>query len=178
MFDACCPSRKGGPSLNDVLHAEGPLTPLLFDVMCKFRSYNYAIVSDIEKAFLQTSLAEKHRDYTRLIWFKNVNKIDYENFANKEFIELQLCRVLFGITPSPFLLNVTVRSHVLNYQDIQPDIVKTLLSSLHIYNFNASANTLREAFDLYVNAKNILKEGSFHLRKFMSNNTELENQVY
>ena len=87
MFDACWPSRKGRPSLNDVLHAGGPLTPLLFDVMCKFRSYNYAIVSDIEKAFLQTSLAEKHRDYTRLIWFKNVNKIDYENFANKEFIE-------------------------------------------------------------------------------------------
>ena len=40
MLDACCPSRKGGPSLNDVLHAGGPLTSLLFDVMCKFRSYN------------------------------------------------------------------------------------------------------------------------------------------
>ena len=33
-------------------------------------------------------------------------------------------------------------------------------------------------FDLYENTKNILKEGSFHLLKFKSTNTELENQVY
>ena len=52
VFDASCPSRKDGPSLNDILHAGPPLTPLLFDVMCKFRSYNNALVSDIEKAFL------------------------------------------------------------------------------------------------------------------------------
>ena len=59
MFDASCPSRKGGPSLNVVLHAEPPLAPLLFDVMCNFRSYNCTIISDIEKAFLQIILAEK-----------------------------------------------------------------------------------------------------------------------
>ena len=38
--------------------------------------------------------------------------------------------------------------------------------------------TLREAFDLYINAKNIFKECSFHLCKFKCNNAELENQVY
>ena len=53
-----------------------------------------------------------------------------------------------------------------------------MLISLHVHDFNTGSNTLREAFDLYVNAKNILKEGSFHLRKFKSNNTESENQVY
>ena len=91
---------------------------------------------------------------------------------------MRFCRVLFGIKSSPFLLNATVRSHVLNYRKIQPDIAKTLLSCLHVDCFNAGANTLREAFDLYVNVKNILKDSSFHLRKFKSNNTELENQFY
>ena len=66
MFDASCPSRKGGPSLNSILHAGPPLTPLLFDVMCNFQSYNCATVSYIEKAFLQISLAEKHKDYTEI----------------------------------------------------------------------------------------------------------------
>ena len=91
---------------------------------------------------------------------------------------MRFCRLLFGITSSPFLLNVTVRSHVRYYKEIQPDIAQTLLSSLHVDNFNTGASTLREVFDLCVNPKNVLKEGSFHFRKFKSNNTELENQVY
>ena len=91
-------------------------------------------------------MAKKHRDYARFIWFENVNKIDYENFVNNEFIELQFSLVLFGITSSPFLLNTTVRSIFLNYKDIQPDIVQTLLSSLHVDDFNTGTNTLRERF--------------------------------
>ena len=51
VFDSNCLSAKGGSSLNAILHTELPLTPLLFDVMCKFRPYNDAIVSDIEKHF-------------------------------------------------------------------------------------------------------------------------------
>ena len=66
MFDVSCPSRKGRPSLNGILHAGPPLTPLLFDVMCKFQFYNCATASYIEKAFLQISLAEKHKDYTEI----------------------------------------------------------------------------------------------------------------
>ena len=113
------------------------------------------------KSIFGNKFGKKHRDYARFIWFENVNKIDYENFVNNEFIELQFSLVLFGITSSPFLLNTTVRSNVLNYKDIQPDIVQTLLSSLHVDDFNTGMNTLREAFHLYVNVKNILKEGHF-----------------
>ena len=46
--------------------------------MCKFGSYNYVIVSDTEKVFLQISLIEKRREYTKFIWFKNDNKVDIE----------------------------------------------------------------------------------------------------
>ena len=76
VFDASRNSRKAGSSLNDILHAVPPFKIFLFDVVFKFRPYSYAIVSRIEKAFLQISLAEQHRDYTRFIWFKNVSKIN------------------------------------------------------------------------------------------------------
>ena len=46
--------------------------------MCKFGSYTYAIVSDTEKVFLQISLIEKRREYTKFIWFKNENIVDIE----------------------------------------------------------------------------------------------------
>ena len=170
MFDASCTSRKRGSSPNDILHAETPFNISLFDVMCKFRPYSYAIVSSIEKVFLQISLVEKRRDYTRFILFKNINKIDQENLAINKFIKLRYFHVLFGITSSPFLLYATVRSHVLNDKYVQPDIAQTLSSYLTL---------LRTDYvKLHVNAKNILKGGSFHLCKFKSNNAELENQIY
>lgn len=41
---------------------------------------------------------------------------------------------------------------------MQPDIVQTLLSSVYFDDFNTGGCTLREVFDLYVNAKTILKK--------------------
>lgn len=41
VVDASRPSRKDGPSLNDIMHGGPSLTSLLFNVMCKFRSYNF-----------------------------------------------------------------------------------------------------------------------------------------
>ena len=41
---------------------------------------------------------------------------------------------------------------------MQPDIVQTLLGSVYFDDFNTGGCTLREVFDLYVNAKTILKK--------------------
>ena len=40
LFDASCKSRVGGPSLNDILESGPSLTPLLTDVLLRFRSFN------------------------------------------------------------------------------------------------------------------------------------------
>ena len=40
LFDASCKIRVGGPSLNDILESGPPLTPLLADVLLRFRSFN------------------------------------------------------------------------------------------------------------------------------------------
>ena len=82
-------------------------------------------------------------------------KIDYKNFANNEFFELRFCRVLFRITSSPFLLNATVKSYILNYKE--PDIAQTILSSLHVDGFNTGENTLREEFDLSCKCRKYFK---------------------
>ena len=39
-------------SLNDCLHVGPSLTPMIFDVLLKFRTNHVALVGDTEKAFL------------------------------------------------------------------------------------------------------------------------------
>lgn len=56
--------------MNDVLYAGPNLNPSLSDILIRFRVHNVAIMSDIEKAFLQIELAEKERDALRFLWYQ------------------------------------------------------------------------------------------------------------
>lgn len=47
---------KSGVSLNDCLHVGPPLTPLLFDILIRFREKRTAVVADIEKVFLNVEV--------------------------------------------------------------------------------------------------------------------------
>ena len=118
VFDAS--ARDNGPSLNDGL-CKGPhLTPLLYDILLRFRSHVVALTSDIEKAFLQISINENDRDYLRFLWFDNILS-DQPKIVRNRF-----ARVVFGVTSSPFCLNGTIRKHVQSY-----DFDKELIRRFH-----------------------------------------------
>ena len=55
VFDAICKSRPNGLSLNAIFEFEpgSALTLELLDVLLHFPCFNYAIVSEIEKAFVE-----------------------------------------------------------------------------------------------------------------------------
>jgi len=78
---------------------------------------------------------------------------------------------MFGVTSSPFLLNVTVRHHVCNYEAEDPQFVNDFLISLYVDDFNwgRGQDSAPEAFQLYTKAKSRMKEGGFNLRKWISN---------
>ena len=175
VFDAS--SKRQGPSLNDCLYSGPSLTASLFSVLMKFRERNVALVADVEKAFLQISLDPEHRDYVRFLWFKNPFDIDFDVFENNELIEYRLCRVLFGVTSSPFLLNATLITHADLFLESDPEFVQKLLDSLHVDDLNSSLNDLPQAFQFFVKCKERLAEAKFNLRKFQSNSAELEKMV-
>ena len=55
VFDAICKSRPNGLSLNAIFEFEpgSALTLELLDVLLHFPCFNYAIVGEIEKAFVE-----------------------------------------------------------------------------------------------------------------------------
>ena len=73
VFDASCKARKSGMSLNDCLHVGPPMTPLIFDLLLRFREYKVALIGDIEKAFLNIEIDENDRDYLRFLWVDSIS---------------------------------------------------------------------------------------------------------
>ena len=83
VFDASVKLPKQ-PSLNDVLNSRLCLLPLVQDIVLQFRIGKTAVVSDMQQAFLQISIAETHGQYgdgaPRLSWRKEqVEKLRYGN---------------------------------------------------------------------------------------------------
>ncbi|XP_004211489.2 uncharacterized protein LOC101236360 [Hydra vulgaris] len=175
VFDAS--STAEGPSLNECLSAGPLLTTSLYGVLLRFRSQNIAYIADIEKAFLQITLSPLDRDYVRFLWFKDLNGINSSNIYTKEIISYRLCRVLFGVTSSPFLLSATLKKHAERYIDSDLNFVYKLMNSLHVDDLNAGADSIYAAFQFYQKCKYHLQKAGFNLKKFESNCKDWENLV-
>ena len=107
VYDASSKSSHDVPSLNDILYAGPSLIPPIMDVLILFRWHKIGLTSDIQKAFLMIGINEAHRDLLRMIWIDDIHN-DNPNLSIKRFQ-----RVVFGVKPSPFLLNGTLKWEVL-----------------------------------------------------------------
>ncbi|ETN72863.1 hypothetical protein NECAME_18643, partial [Necator americanus] len=67
VFDASA-FITNSPSLKDVLYQGPVILPKVWDILLRFRFVDVAIISDIEKAFLQVRLHPEDRNATRFMW--------------------------------------------------------------------------------------------------------------
>ncbi|XP_065675665.1 uncharacterized protein LOC136091879 [Hydra vulgaris] len=175
VFDASATS--SGPSLNDCLHSGPSLTTLLNGVLIRFRVNKIAFIADIEKAFLNISISEKHCDFIRFLWYENINNLDIKNLKNHKLVTYRLCRVLFGVTSSPFLLSATLIKHAERYLSSDPIFVSRLLNSIHVDDLSFCSDSVIECFNFYKKCHSRLGEAGFILRKFESNSVELDKLI-
>ena len=152
------------------------MTPLLTDSLSRFRSFNYVLVADIEKAFHQITLCLDHRNLVRFLWFKDIENLDFEQFKNNPLIDYRFCRFLFGVLT--FLMAATLINHISKYENVDPLFGSKLLDSLHVDDLTTGCNTVNQGLEFSEREKKKLSKGGFHLRKFKSNCKELEKLVY
>ena len=74
VFDGSARADKNHYPLNDCLEKGPDLTPHVFEVLAKFRSYPVELTADTEKAFNQISVTQADRDQLRFLWFTNVKE--------------------------------------------------------------------------------------------------------
>ena len=160
-------ARQGGPSLNDCLHAGQSLLPKTVDILIRFRFHKVALVSDVEKAFHQVSIAPDDRDVLRFLWIGN------PVLPQPRVTVYCFVRAVFGVNSSPFLLNATIAHHINSYSSCDPGFVEKFLSSLYVDDFSGGAGTTAEAYELYLKAHKYILDWGFNLRKWQSNDRQL-----
>ncbi|VDI17558.1 Hypothetical predicted protein [Mytilus galloprovincialis] len=93
VYDCSCRLSQDTPSLNDCLRKEPPILNDISTLLMRFRDTRCAVVTDIEKAFLQITLDEKDRDMTRLFWLKDSTDL------TSELITYRFKAILFAKNP-------------------------------------------------------------------------------
>lgn len=117
------------------------------------------------------SVTPKDRDVLRFLW------MDDPSSSEPRIVTLRFTRVVFGVSPSPFLLNATIKCHVEKYLSTHPELVKTLMQSIYVDDMVCGADLEDKAYALYAGSKEILGHGSFNLRKFVTNSCTLQQRI-
>ena len=153
-------------SLNDCLFKGPSLTPLLFDVIIRFRINPVAFICDLRKAFLQIRISEQDRDSLRFLWVTNPHAED------PQLIVFRFAVVIFGLNCSPFLLNGTLRYHFLKFKNEHPDLasdIDRIIDSLYVDDFACGSIDTDTAYHLYILLKDVLEKGGFTIHKSLTN---------
>ena len=162
VYDAS--AKENGPSLNECLHIGPKFNQSIFELLIRFRLHKCAFIADVEKAFLMIAINESDRDALRFLWFKDI----WQDLPEIQI--LRFARVTFGVAPSPFLLNATIRWHLESHRDTHPEVVSKLMRSIYVDDVISGSSTIEENFQLYEQFRDILQEGGFNLRKFVTSN--------
>ena len=168
VYDASAKSE--GSSLNECLHVGPKFNQIILEILLRFRANRIALVADIEKAFLMVSVMPRDRDVLRFLWVQNVQG------ESPDICTYRIKRVVFGVASSPFLLNATIRHHMESSAESFPYSVHKLQRSMYVDDMGGAA-TEEEAYQLYVESKDMLSKGGFNLRKFLTNSFPLQEKI-
>lgn len=114
-------------------------------------------MADIKSAFLQISLNKRDRDALRFLW------TDDKPMLQKEIKNLRMTRVPFGVSSSPFLLAATVRHHLKQDEEENPEVVQTVRECLYVDDFISGADNSDAAEELCVKAREIMASAGMDL---------------
>ena len=116
-------------------------------------------------------MSEKDHDVLRFLWVDDIKK------DPPEICAFRFTRIVFGVSSSPFLLNATIQHHLEEHKSTLPNAVEILSRSTYVDDTVSGAGTEKDAYQLYKESKDLLRQGGFNLRKFVTNSRQLQKEI-
>ena len=170
VYDASAKTRPENNSLNESMHRGPIMLQNLAGILLRFRLNKIAMVSDIEKAFLQIGLQDNAKDATRFLWLWDKAILETDNNIQT----YRFCRVPFGIIASPFLLAAVIDYHL---QSFGTNIAGNIKENIYVDNVITGTKSVQEALKLYNESKKNFEGAAMNLRDWMSNSKEVLDKI-
>ena len=100
-----------------------------------------------------------------------------DSYDKPEIREFKFTRVVFGVVPSPYLLNATIAEHLKRNAHTFPHIVGQIKDSIYVDDIVTGVSNTGEALEFYKKSKHLFQLGGFNLRKFLSNSSEVQHLI-
>ncbi|CAG7718649.1 unnamed protein product [Allacma fusca] len=159
---------KNKPSLNDCLENGVNMLELIPTILFRFRLRRFGVISDVERAFFQLSVAPVDKNFFRFLWwepgFERIRKYRHR-------------RVVFGVSSSPILLAATLKKLLVEVSENEKAIANKLLDSLCVDNCVTSVDTKDELNAFICKSVRLLSKGHFNLRYWRWNQDDLANST-
>ena len=85
-----------------------------------------------------------------------------------------MTRVVFGVTASPFLLQATIRKHLQQYEESDPDLVAVLRRDLYCDDLITSVHSAHEGEELKRRSVEIFSHARMNLRHWTTSRSKAE----
>lgn len=159
---------KGGVSLNETL-LPGPAgeTDILKNLI-KFRWNKVGFAGDVKRMFHAIQVIPEHRDFLRFLWRSN---------SNEEIKVYRFKKIPFGLTCASFLAQETVLHHVQQYLTRYPQAVQILQEDRWVDDLLSSLKDEKAASKVITEIIEIMRQGNFIVRKWISNSQWLVDQI-
>ena len=145
------------------------ILPSLYGLLLRFRLSSVAMVSDVQKAFLNIGLQTNDRDVTHFLWIRYTKVGTLTN--NMQVY--RFCRILFGVI-SPFLLGTTITYHL---KQIGIPLAKQVQQDVYVDSIITGIQTVSEAKTLYTETKQMFAAASMTLSEWASNSEKLMDSI-
>lgn len=167
VFDAAAKAPQG-QSLNDTLLIGPKLQADIFTILLNFRSHTYVFTADIKQMYRQILVANRHRDYQRILW----------RFSDREPVQdFRLRTVTYGVSAAPYLAIRTLHQLASDEKEDVPQAARILCRDMYVDDLVTGCDSLSEAQSLQSQIISLLQKGGFELRKWSSNHPELLRKI-
>ena len=165
VYDASAKSHAKSYSLNDCLETGPDLINSLLSILIRFRTFKYALKSDIQKAFLQIEIEEYDRDLLRTLWVEDEQVWIY-----------RFARLPFGLTCSPFILAATLKKHLTD-SNVTSQQRDQILSSFYVDNYLTGEENVQSLIETKSSLEQLFSKAGMSLHEFNSNNLQFRKYL-